>query len=157
MTNDYLATILSNTYTISQLKHRILILKDYLQETLFGGAKKTDLANEDTLWLNSLPKDFLQKFTKDNTYDIFASLEKEAGLIKTLTMYLTFEPDSTTLTQIGTRAKTLFPVLLDIKYDPKLIAGTALVWNGVYKDYSLHSKIEQKNSEILESFKKFLR
>lgn len=157
MTNDFLTTILSNTYTLSQLKHRISVLKDYLQETIFGSAKKTDLPNEDSLWLNSIPKEILEKFTKDNTYEIFTRIEKEVGQIKTLTMYLTFEPDSNTLTQIGTRAKTLFPVLLDIKYDPNLIAGTALVWNGVYKDYSLHSKIVQKNNEILESFKKFLR
>ena len=41
--------------------------------------------------------------------------------------------------------------------DPRLIAGAALVWKGVYRDYSLRAKLEQKRQELLEEFRKFLR
>lgn len=149
-----LSTILTNTYTLSQLKHRLNLLKTYLEQQIFGG---TPSVIDD--WLKTLPSQFWQKFNKDNISSEFASLEKQISQLQTLTLYITFEPDTDTITQLGQYArKTFFDLLvLDIKYDPQLIAGVALTWKGVYKDYSLRLKIEEKKEEILENFKRFLR
>lgn len=156
MNNDILKIILTNTYSLAQLKARLRILKSNLLKTFFGGVT----LNQDLGWLKSLPPSFYQKFSKDNAYQIFSGLEMEISKIKTLTIYLTFEPDETTLSQIGVYARKTFnspALLLDIRLDPNLIAGTALVWKGVYKDYSLRAKIESRKEEILQGFKKFLR
>lgn len=156
--NDTLAIILKDTYSLSQLKHRLRILKSSLLKAFFGGANLS-FSPEQLSWLKSLPTDFYHKFTKDNVYQIFTEMEKEISKLKTLTMYLTFEPDSAALYEIGAYIRTNFGpgFLLDIKLDPALIAGTALVWKGVYKDYSLRAKLQARKTETLQEFKKFLR
>lgn len=160
MDQDILNTILNDTFSLSQLNHRLRILKSNLLKKLFGGeAENLTLSTQDLDWLKSQSSDFYQKFNKDNVYQIFSQIEKEIAKLPTLTMYLTFEADEATLAQIGTFARKTFglPLILNIKLDPTLIAGTALVWKGVIRDYSLRTKIESKKAEILEEFKKFLR
>lgn len=161
-----LTTILKNTYSQSQLKHRLNILKSNLLKTFFSGLQggsepeSLSLSKEDLSWLKSLPSDFYQKFNKDNVYQIFAGLEGQINKVAVLTIYLTFEPDEVSLMQIGDYARKTFAnptLLLDIKYDPRLIAGAALTWKGVYKDYSLKARINERKLVILDSFKKFLR
>ncbi len=161
MEQPILDIILKDTYSLSQLKHRLRILKSNLLKTFFGGeSQDLSLATQDLNWLKSLPESFYQKFTKDNIYQILSDLEKEIPNLPTLTVYLTFEPDDATLAQLGSVARKTFSspsLVLDIKLDLNLIAGAALVWKGVYKDYSLRAKIESKKLEIFEGFKKFLR
>lgn len=155
---DYLNIILKNTYSLTQLNHRLSILKAYLVENLFASVQMKQLQPQDLSWLQSLPDTYFQSFNKDNIYSVFNQLESQKKALKLLTIYLTFEPDDATLAQIGETARKLFGnLLLDIKLDPNLIAGAALVWKGVYRDYSLRSKIEQKKGEVSQGFKKYLR
>lgn len=157
--NPILETILKNTYTLTLLKHRLRILKSYLLNQLFG-ANGQALAAPDLAWLKSLPANFYQQFTKDNVYQIFAVGENYLNQIEPLILYLPFEVDDQAQVLLGESVRQTFSkpgMVLDIKYDPTLIAGCALVWKGVYKDYSLRAKIDQKKEEILEGFKKFLR
>lgn len=160
--DEILTIILKDTYSLSQLKHRLRILKSNLLKTFFGGESNQalSLTAQDLNWLRNLPESFYQKFTKDNIYQILSDLEKGIPNLPTLTMYLTFEPDDATLGQLGSVTRKTFSspsLILDIKLDLNLIAGVALVWKGVYKDYSLRSKIESRKAEIFEGFKKFLR
>ena len=158
--NDLLTTILKDTYTLAQLKHRLKILKTQFLETFFGGISLSESNSaQDLNWLKVLPSEIYQKFTKDNVYKIFEDLEKAVTKKQVLTIYLTFEPDDAAISQISTFARKNFgeSLLLDTKLDPNLIAGAALSWKGVYRDYSLRAKIDQRKGEILESFKKFLR
>lgn len=165
---DILNTILQDTFSLTQLKHRLRLLKTNLLKTFFGsdnqsnlppGQTDLSLSAEELNWLKKLPEDFYKKFNKDNVYKIFSDIDERITKLPTLTMYLTFEPDDTILSQIGTYARTSFgpTLLLDIKTDPNLVAGTALVWKGIRKDYSLHAKIVEKQDEIFQEFKKFLR
>lgn len=161
--DNILTTILKDTYTVTALKSRLNVLKSYLSQHFFGAqqqqAETANMEQKDLAWLKSLSSEFFQNFNKDNMYNIFAELEKGINELKTLTIYLTFEPDDASLASIGSFARKLFGnyLLLDTKFDPNLIAGAALVWKGIYKDYSLRSKIEQKKTEILDSFKQYLR
>lgn len=158
--NEILNTILKDTYTLTQLKHRLNILKSYLLNSFFSsGTQNEALSSPDLNWLKSLPPTFYQQFTKDNVYKIFADLESKINQFQPLIIYLTFEPDDAAISQIGAFARKTFKdlLLLDTKFDPNLIAGAALVWKGIYKDYSLRAKIEERKTEMLESFKKFLR
>lgn len=157
---DILNTLLTNTYSLIQLKHRFNILKSYLLKAFFGNLQASPILKEDLDWLNSLPEQFYQQFNKDNVYTIFENLEELVLNLNPLTIYLTFEPDDITLAQIAAYARKTFGnsnLLLDIKFDPKLIAGCSLVWKGVLKDYSLKVRIEEKKEEILANFKQFLR
>ena len=143
------------------LKHRVRILKSYLINAIFS-SKDTipSLEQQDLEWLSSPGEDFYKQFNKDNLYTIFNQLEAQITSLKPLIIYLPFESDDNIALQIASFARTKFNnqnICLDVKYDPNLIAGCALVWNGVYKDYSLRSKIEEKKAEVLDSFKQFFR
>lgn len=156
--NDILNIILKDTFSLTLFKHRVKLLKSNLLKTFFGG-ESVPPTPSDLNWLKSLPMSFYQNFNKDNVYQIFSELDQNCTKLPTLTIYLTFEPDETTIASIGTFARNTFglPLMLDIKYDPRLITGAALSWKGVYKDYSLRAKIEERKGEILQNFKKFLR
>ena len=157
---DILTTILKDTFSLTQFKTRVRLLKASLLKAFFGGENE-DLPPypHDLNWLKTLPENFYQKFTKDNVYQILSTLEQEVAKLPILTIYLTFETDAATLSSIGTYARKMFGsnLMLDCKFDPNLIAGAALVWRGVYKDYSLRAKIESKKGEILQNFKAFFR
>ena len=159
--DDILALILKDTYSLTQFKHRMRLLKSNLLRAFFGGqTENLSPSTQDSNWLKSLPESFYQKFNQENVYKIFSDLEKMSTGLPILTMYLTFEPDDVTLNQLGILTRKTFDsisLLLDIKIDPNLIAGTALSWKGVYKDYSLKAKIEEKRNEIAQGFKRFLR
>ncbi len=157
---DILAIILKNTYSLTQLKHRLRILKSNLLKTIFGNNQDNSAVSPaDLNWLQSLPPGLYQQFNKDNVYQIFTNLEEEVAHLQNLIMYLPFEPDDTTINQIGAIARqTFFPaLLLDIKFDPNLIAGAVLSWKGIMRDYSLRTQIEARKEEISQGFKKFLR
>ncbi|MBI2597077.1 F0F1 ATP synthase subunit delta [Candidatus Daviesbacteria bacterium] len=150
--------ILNNTYSITQLKHKLSILKSYLLQTFFGGPQPA-LNPKDEAFLKALPESFLKQFNAGNVYKLFKEMEDQINKLPVLIIYLTFETDDESLAQIGQfiRKNLSSPVILDTKYDPGLIAGAALAWKGVYRDYSLRAKLEEKKGEILGSFKRFLR
>lgn len=156
---DILDTILTNTYTMTDLRHRIRILKAYLKNLLFGQAKSLELPPEDVAWLNALSKDFISQFSKDNLYSKFSELEKKLSSLSPLVVYLSFEPGREQIDAIGGWIKknlTTSP-LIEIKIDPGLLGGVALVNKGVYKDYSLRARIQQNGETILTEFKKYIR
>ncbi len=159
MNDEIINTILKETYSVAELTHKISILKSYVLDSLFTSQSKIIFLEKDLAWLKSLPPAFWQNFTKDNVYDLFSELEKQKNNLKVLTIYLSFDPDENALSQINAMARKEFTSfsLLDVKFDPNLIAGAALVWKGIYKDYSLRAQIAGKQTEILASFKKYLR
>ena len=151
------AEILKNTYTTVQFNHRLKVLKFFLTAKVFGG-KSPDVPPEDLSWFNSLSKDFVSNFDADNLSTSLQSLEETFSQSPILTINISFNPDEGTISQIGEYIRQNFTTftLLDIKYAPSIIAGAALVWKGVYKDYSLKMAIEGKKDQVLEGFKRFL-
>ncbi len=151
--------ILENTYTLSQLRHRVHALHEYLSAKLFAPQTPLQLEPGNLNWVNSLGNDFLGQFNKDNINKIFTGLDTYIRQLKPLIIYAAFEPTDESNSQIGQILRKNFTnhKIFDAKIDPKLIAGCALSLNGAYKDYSLRLKIESEKTKILESFKKFLQ
>ncbi len=156
---DILNIILKDTYTVSQLKRRVRMLQYYFQQKFFQSAINEAISPEDAAWFKTLPASFLNLFNKDNLSQIIAQLSSQINKMPVITVFLPFEASEGTLDQIGIKARSLFnpALVLDIKYNPSLTAGCAISWKGIYKDFSLHSRIEERKPAILESFKKFLR
>lgn len=155
---NLLETILETTYTLHDLKHRVRVLRSYLELKLFGN-ESADFPAEDMAWLSSLPQDFFSQFQKEKLTSIFTSLEQQINQINPLTIYLAFKPEVAEIAQIYSwvRQNLTTKVVIETKFDPSLIGGVALVWNGVYKDYSLKAKIESQNPQLMEEFKKSWR
>lgn len=160
MSETILNTLLQDTFTQTSLKHKLKILKISLLKEFFGSEGDTEgLSDEDINWLKSLSPSFYQQFNKDNVYDIFKQVEDKLENTPVLLIYVPFEATEQAIYQIGTILRKNFNglYLFDTKLDPSLIAGCALSWKGVYRDYSLKARIEEKKGEILSSFKKYLR
>lgn len=157
MRSQILDVILTNTYTLPDLKHRVRILKEVLENRIFGGSD-LKLAAPDSNWVETLAKDFLSQFNKDNLYQLFDSMDETINNIPPLVIYLAFEPNEETKAQISQwlRSNLTKKFIFEIKLDPSLIGGAALVWQGVYKDYSLRTKIEVQKEVILTEFKKYI-
>lgn len=150
--------ILENTYTFSKLKHRVSLLREYLLARIFSN-QKMELNPEENEWIESLGEDFLQKFTKDNVYQYLDSIESTVKSQKPLVIYLTFDPGVNETAKIGQYLRSNFTdiPIFDLKIDPELIGGCALVSKGVYKDYSLRAQVDNKKSELLEEFKRYVK
>jgi hypothetical protein len=159
-TQQLIAKILEDTYTLNKLKVRVPLLKDFLVATFFGSIEeyKKEMSAAEAAWLESLGPDFFNSFNKTNVYQILAEAEKYLDNLKPLVIYLPIIIPSTELTAVGKKLRADYGhnYIFELKFDPNLIAGCALVWNGVYKDYSLRSSIELKKKQILESFKQFV-
>lgn len=156
--NDILSLMLENTYTLPDLKHRLRILKEYLEGQIFGQEITSMLSPEDQTWLKSLSSDLLNQFNKNNISSTMENLEQQINELHPLVLYLSFEPDQNTIKAIGlwVRQNLSQKPILEIKYDPFLIGGCSLVRDGIYKDYSVKARIEEQKEVILTEFKKYI-
>lgn len=156
---NILDTILTNTYTIQDLHHRVRILKSQLENKLFGQSQTNEFSPDDSGWLSSMPPLFIKEFTKDNFYSSFNELEDQIKKLKPLVIYLGFEPKQQQIESIGEWLKNNLnqTKLFEIKIDPSLLGGVALVNGGVYRDYSLRTRIQEQSQTILAEFKKYIR
>lgn len=113
---------------------------------------------EELDWLNSYGIQFLNDFHKESFYQSFTKIEEYVSKLKALTIYLAFEPKEEQAKQIGSWVRDLYSqkMVIDFKYDPELIGGSAFIWNGIYKDYSIRSRIQGDKERLLSSFKSFL-
>lgn len=155
--NDILPIILNETYTQTQLKRRLRLLKAYIDSRLFSSGQK--LVEQDSYWISSLGESFYQNFTKENFHNLFEKIEKQIDALNLLIVYLPIELPDKEIPMLGKKVRLMFNQvsLIEIKLDPTLIAGCALIFGGLYKDYSIRSKIQEKRMEILSTLKGFLR
>lgn len=153
--NNVLAKILETSFTPHDLSHKVGVLKNYLISKLFSRENQITLSASDIKYINSLGKEFLNQFNKDNIYPIFDQIEAEVKKLSSLVIYLPLEIPDQEIINLGTKLRSDFgeKFIFEIRLDPTLIAGCALVWKGMYKDYSLKAKIAENRAQILASFK----
>lgn len=164
MSNKILDEILANTYTQSQAVKRLHTLKDLVVVKLFHTQAKENLKSvtlplpahdQQTSWITSLDPKIYEYFDRKNVYNLFTELEEAINKITPLTIYLPFEIPEETVASIGQSLRKTYGknFLMDIKIDPSLIAGSALVWKGVYKEYSIKQRVEENKAQILKMMK----
>jgi hypothetical protein len=153
MTDQILNTILDSSYTLHELRERVRILKSYLSKQLFGSDTTEDDLDirAQSAWLNGLGEAFFKQFNQNNFSPTFTEIEAKINHLSPLIIYFAFDVTPTELENVGAWLRRNYgpQFIFDHKYDPTLIAGCALVWKGVYRDYSLKTKIEQNQQEII--------
>lgn len=161
---DLLNQLLKDTYTEITALRRLRVLRAVITAKLFTreGVKLEEISEEssqDQFWINSLDKNFWENFSRDNVYHLFDDLQKELAAIQPLTIFLPIELPPAEINRLGQYLRESYGAnfLMEIKYDPNLIAGPALARKGIYRDYSLHQKMVENRQSILESIKKQLK
>lgn len=158
-----LDTILTNTYTLSRLNKRVRLLNQSLSNKLYSAkfdlSKQGLVEKQDLDWLNNLEIGLIENITTDSFNSIFKDLSERIKQLKILVLYLALEQPEDEIENIGKYVRQNFNqnIILDIKLDPSLLGGCAIVWNGIYRDYSIRKKIEEEKVTILATLKAFLK
>lgn len=158
MSDKILATFLQNNYSTYQIRSRFVLLKKYLSIQLYN-AKQDQIPAAELQWLNSLGQDFYKNFTAVNATQLLSELDQQLSQIQPLVIYIPFDMPEEEIDKLGIwmREKISPSIVFEIKYDGNLIGGAALSWKGIYKDYSIRSRIEADKQRVIESMKKFLK
>lgn len=159
---DISQQILNQTYTRALALKRVELLRIVVNQRLFSKAIKetpTDLSEEDQAWINSLGEGLFKQFNKDTAIKLISTIEDEINTIQPLTLFVPVELPKREIEAIGQQLRQAYgpTFLFEVKLNPLLIAGAALVWKGIYKDYSLHQKIADNHSAILAKFKEYIK
>jgi F0F1-type ATP synthase delta subunit len=77
--------------------------------------------------------------------EFLSLVDKQASSLLVVTLTLAFEPDEETLHEFSKWffLNTSHQVLFEIKVEPGLIAGAAILYNGKFKDFSIKPQFDQ--------------
>lgn len=167
MMPNLLDMILEGVYTQTDSLRRLRLLKEQTTVKIFGGSKDqtpnspipSDLSDEEQGWLDKTMADISSSINKNNLYQAFNGLEKEIKSIEVLAVFIPFEMPKDEVARLGMYLRQTYGknFLMELKFDPKLVAGTALSWKGIYKDYSLHQRMLDNQTQILQTLKKYIK
>lgn len=160
MEKELLSYLITSSLTKNEALNRLRRLRDFLGEKLFGTAPPESAPDSDLqLWLRSLDPRLLEPINGHNIDQIMNSIEEAVGKIDPLIVFLSFEIERPQLEElVKTLRQSYGPeFLVEIKFDPNLIGGAALVWKGVYKDYSVHQRITDNREQIIRMFQKYIK
>lgn len=98
----------------------------------------------------------LRKVQESDNTKLLNTWKKELVSARVLKLELAFDPNETSLKKLWSWANQNISknIVLDITYDPSLVAGTVISWNGKYRDYSQKAQL---NTKIFESVWKTLK
>lgn len=163
MTNKILETILSNTFDKISLNHRLNLLKGFLEYQFFSPHENTNLiyllnqyftlkreSRDDFNALVSWDNEFFNSFDQKNLYRNFNKISQEVLDLPTVTVYLPFRPSIYEIPRLGGwfRKNVSPKAIMDVKSDKSLIGGCALIWKGIYRDFSLRFYIEKNKVKL---------
>lgn len=156
--DDIFNKLIAQTYTIVDLHRRLALVKRILETKFFAGdAKAPEVEDRDRAWLDSvLP---ISSISKENITEVFHELEERIHTLSPLVIFVPVMLSEEEVADIGTIVRRDYGAhfVIEIRLDPLLIGGAALAWNGIYKDYSLRKKIDERKEEIIGNFQKYIR
>lgn len=165
MDQTLLETILQDTFIKTLALKKVIGLKDYLLDRIFSLAKqgppKTSITDDPEIitWVLSLNPSLLTSINQQNIYSVFDKMEKSIKAIEALVLYLPYELPKEQLTEIGQNLREDYGnnFLIDIQINPDLVAGVALSYKGIYKDYSVKQSISLNKKAILATFRQYIK
>lgn len=157
MEEQFLNEILKDTYTLESFRKRVLTLKHSIEKKVYNSepenSQKDQVAKVEF-------DNLLEGVTSNNFPKIFKRMEAFVSQGSVLTIYFVFLPDENQIKEIGQFLRKSLDkpdLVFDVKVDPSLIGGCAIVYKGVYKDYSLKAKINANKEKLVEQFRKYFK
>jgi hypothetical protein len=163
---ELLKTIIKNSYTTSEVRRRLRLVREYLEDRLFKGASLTIadfLAKQNTdpidvTAIGEWGNEFWVNFTKENAYKVLDGLNLEVKKLPVYSLYIPYVPEGAEGAKLGKwfRDEIGPEVILDLHTDPMLLGGAAVVRQGMFFDYSIRYYLQQKRWEIEKIIGKYL-
>lgn len=160
-----LDTILTNTYSTADLRNRLTLLREFLEDYFFTPHEhpnlifllneffvRKDESRDEFNALNAWNYSFFSQFTKENCYATIEALEKASANLPVVTLFLPFSPTLYEIPRLGKwlRSNVDQKVLMEVKTDVSLIGGCAVSYKGIYQDYSLKYYLLKSKEAILK-------
>lgn len=162
--------LISRTYRASEFHDVVMLLKAFWEEFFFSGESSTKQKPKLHLFLEEhtapdhikkiveeLPTSFFDQVSAKTVYSTVDILLEKVEHIPSIALYVPVELTAKQYANIGMWARVNIAkgVLLDIKIDPSLAGGCAIVWNGIYHNFSLQYFIEKKRRDIISMIHSF--
>ena len=163
MENNILDYLFKNCFSKADLLHHLSTLESFFEFYFFQNQTlslvtsqkeyflKENIQESDKEILLSYPVSFYSFFSLENFYDLLKKAREFIEKMENLTISLPFEAASREKEKIGKKVYDLFSgrrIAFDFKHDPLLLAGCALIFRGIYKDYSLKNILENNEQEV---------
>lgn len=156
--NQLQQIILSNTFTKADYLKRVRLMRAYLEQQFFTSEKmsfadflaKLKISQRDREAILPYSQEMFKFFTYDNTYLLIDGLLASMKSLPLLTLYLAVILDDYQIDDLGKwfRQNLNPELLMEVHCNPALVSGCAFVWNGKYRDLSLHNFISKKQELI---------
>ncbi len=159
--------ILKDTYTADSFKRRFQALRMQLSGKLYKGNDQDEIKddvksekNDLEKWLEGFDQSVLEGITSNQFSAMSEHIDKFISNLNPLTIYFVFVPEEKQIEEVGKWLRQNLKndrLIFNVKIDPALIGGCAIVYNGVYKDYSLKEKISKNKNLLIEEFRKYFK
>jgi hypothetical protein len=131
--------------------YQILDEVDLLLKTIYQNTSKYDdiIINDIRKWVKDMITSEIEK-EKIDKEEYLKGLKEVINKLKVLDLTISFDPSSSTVNHISSwvRQNLGETVIINFIYDPKIIAGATISYNGRYIDLSLLAKFNQSFEEI---------
>lgn len=162
-----LETILATSYSKVDLHRRIRLWREYLEQAYFGKGKKQIIKSfleresvtaQDRKAIESWGEEFAKSFTKETAYELTDILTESIKNLPLVNLYVPYEPTEKDVDRFGEwfRENIDKYILLDIHVDASTFGGCAFAVDGVYKDYSLRSRLAECTPQIHDILGKYV-
>ncbi len=163
MDERILQTLLQNSYTHSELLHKVGIIKEFLEFIFFtkdrsevdkslikeweseGSVEQKGLA-----LLKTFSEDFWKLFSRDSFYKVLDSVSEDIKELSVFPLVIPVDLPEQNIVEIGkwVRSEIDKKMLLDIDIDQSLSVGCQFVWEDRLHDFSLSHFFNKQQKEI---------
>lgn len=160
---DLLDNLLNTTYTNTAAHRRLGLLRHGLEVVLYQDEQESVTAGwqaytatidnpADRTTLQALGTDWLASVTTSNVASTLEQLQTELALLPVfrLTVPCTLDEDAAATISDWCRTNLQPKVLLALTVDPDTVGGCAFVWNDVYHEYTLSTRLRAAPRTIPE-------
>ncbi len=170
-TEKMLETIIANTYTRNSLAHRLDLAKGFLEYYFFQGHENRNLIYLLNEYINLKKENrdefnamvawsypFFNQVNKSNFYGVLSRLETAMKALDGATIYLPIIlPPYEHPKLCGWFRANVHPrFIIDLRFDRSLIGGCAIVYKGVYHNFSLRYFLERDKPAIKSVVEEYL-
>lgn len=171
MTQELLKILAKTAYTEHDFRRLLSALQVFLEFKLFTehpGVSFEKLlerfflehhvAKDTRIRLTNLPKSFLDSFTQENFYEKIDSIEKTFKKLPRIILYVPIALTSEVTAKIGIwlREHVVENLVIRLEIDAELAVGCALVWKGVYYDYSFRYLAKKHEEELGHTIREYV-
>lgn len=162
---ELLSAMMHDSYTEQVFRHRLAILQEILEMKLYSRNAHTskemllsayfaehEAAKDHQAWFMKQDSALYESFTAQNLYELLSEIREAFNGLPVLTLYVPIALPPDTVTSIGmwVRREVDTHAVLHVVVEPDLAAGCALVWKGVYHDFSFRYLLRQHEQELVK-------